>query len=69
MDEILPELEVGVDHSVGETFTANTDTLKHTVTGQLVHYQVRVNETWRTKRNVQSLQFLKISWMLVFDGS
>lgn len=44
-----PELEVGVDHPVGETFTANTDTLKHTVTGQLVHHKVRVDETWRTK--------------------
>lgn len=42
---ILPELEVRVDHPVGETFTANTDTLKHTVTGQLVHYKVRVDET------------------------
>lgn len=42
---ILPELEVRVDHPVGETFTANTDTLKHTVTGQLVHDKVRVDET------------------------
>lgn len=47
--EILPELEVGVDHPVGETFTANTDAFKHTVTGQLVHHKVRVDETCATK--------------------
>lgn len=41
----LPHLEIGVDHSVGETFTANTDTFKHTVTGQLVHNQVSINHT------------------------
>lgn len=41
----LPQFEVRVYHSVGETFTANTDTFKYTVTGQLVHYQVGVNDT------------------------
>lgn len=46
---ILPELEVRVDHPVGETFTANTDAFKHTVTGQLVHHKVRVDETCVTK--------------------
>ncbi len=39
-------LEVSVHHSVGETFPANTDTFKYTVTGELVHYQVGINETW-----------------------
>lgn len=40
-----PELEVRVDHPVGETFTANTDTFKYTVASQLVHDQVRINDT------------------------
>ncbi len=38
-------LEVRVDHTVGETFTANTNTLKYTVTSQLVHNQVRIDDT------------------------
>lgn len=40
----LPQLEVGVVHAVGESLTANTDTLQHTVTGQLVHDQVGIDE-------------------------
>jgi hypothetical protein len=43
----IPELEIGVNHAVGETLTADTDTLKHTVTGELMHNQVGVNETCR----------------------
>jgi len=46
----LPQFEVWVYHSVGETFTANTDTFKYTVTCQLVHYQVRVNYTYEKIR-------------------
>lgn len=46
---IIPVLEVGVDHTVGETFTANTDTLKYTVTSQLVHNQVRIDDTWMNR--------------------
>jgi hypothetical protein len=38
-------LEVWVQHSVGETFTANTDTLQHTITSKLVHDQVSVNNS------------------------
>lgn len=49
---ILPELEVRVDHPVGETFTANTDAFKHTVTGQLVHHKVRVDETCETNVHI-----------------
>lgn len=41
----LPELEVRVDHPIGETFTANTDAFQHTVTGELMHHQVGVDET------------------------
>lgn len=52
---VLPELEVGVHHPVGETFTANTDTLKHTVTGELVHHKVGVDETWWTTSYVTFL--------------
>lgn len=39
-------LEVGVDHSVGESFTANTNAFKYTVTGELMHNQVRIDDTW-----------------------
>lgn len=38
-------LEVGVDHTVGESFATNTDTFKYTVTCQLVHNQVRIDDT------------------------
>ena len=40
-------LEVGVHHPVGEALPADTDALKHTVTGELVHHQVRVDHAWR----------------------
>jgi hypothetical protein len=38
-------LEVWVQHSVGETFTANTDTLQHTITSKLVHDQVSIDHS------------------------
>ena len=38
-------LEVVVDHSVGETFTADTNTLKHTVASQLIQHESRVDDT------------------------
>jgi hypothetical protein len=47
--EYLPELEIRIHHPVGETLTTNTDSFKYTVTGQLMHHQVRVNETCREK--------------------
>jgi len=43
--DISPVLEVGVDHTIGESFTANTDTFKYTVTSQLVHNQVTIDDT------------------------
>jgi hypothetical protein len=39
-------LEVRVLHPVGEALSANTNTFKHTVTGELMHNQVRINETY-----------------------
>ena len=36
---VLPHLEVGVEHSVGESTHADPDSLKHTVASQLVHDQ------------------------------
>ena len=36
--------EVGVDHAVGEALAADTDALEYAVTGQLMHYQVRVDD-------------------------
>jgi hypothetical protein len=56
----IPELEVGVNHAVGESLTADTDTLKHTVTSELMHHQVGVNETCRPRQNLP-----KLSEMLV----
>lgn len=45
MTRHLPQFEVGIIHSVGESFTANTDTLKYTVTGKLVHDQMGINDS------------------------
>jgi hypothetical protein len=42
-----PELEVRIHHPVGESLTTDTDAFKHTVTGELVHHEVRVDETCR----------------------
>lgn len=52
----IPELEIGVNHAVGESLTADTDTLKHTVTGELMHHQVGVNETCRRRQNLTKLR-------------
>jgi len=52
----IPELEIGVNHAVGESLTADTDTLKHTVTGELMHHQVGVNETCRQRENLANLR-------------
>lgn len=41
----LPQFEVRIVHSVRESFTTDTDTLQYTVTGQLMHDQVRVNDS------------------------
>merc|ERR1719336_3549149 len=39
----ISHLEVRVKHSVGETSHTDPDTLKHTITGQLMHNQRRLN--------------------------
>jgi len=52
----IPELEIGVNHAVGESLTTDTDTLKHTVTGELMHHQVGVNETCRRRQNLTKLR-------------
>lgn len=41
----LPLFEIRIDHSVRETLSTDTNTLKHTVTCKLVHYQVRIDES------------------------
>ena len=41
----LPLLELRVDDPGGESLAANTDAFKHTVTLELVHDQVGVNQT------------------------
>lgn len=43
----IPVFKVWVDHSVGKAFATNTNTFKHTVTSQLVHDKVGVDETCR----------------------
>lgn len=42
---LIPVLEVLVQHPVGESFTADTDTFQHTVASQLMHHKMGVNET------------------------
>ena len=44
-DERVALFEVGMSHSVGETFTADTDALEHTVARQLVHDQLGFEHT------------------------
>merc|ERR1711963_714473 len=39
----ISHLEVRVKHSVGETSHTDSDTLQHTITGELVHYKWRLN--------------------------
>lgn len=46
----VPLFEVRVDHSIGETFTTDTDTLKYTVTGKLVHDKVSIDDTCREEK-------------------
>ena len=36
---VLPHLEVGIEHPVGESTHADPDSLEHTVASQLVHNQ------------------------------
>lgn len=60
-----PQLEVGVHHPVGETFTANTDAFKHTVTCQLVHHKVRVDETCPI--NLQVLQMYDLPFFTSYN--
>ncbi len=43
---ILPLFEFRVDDPVREAFTADTDTLKYTVTLQLMQHQGGVNQAW-----------------------
>jgi len=38
-----PKFEVRIDHPVGETFTADTDAFKYTVTSELMHHQVGID--------------------------
>lgn len=40
-----PLFELRVDNSAGESFTTNSDTLKHTVTLELVKYKGGINHT------------------------
>ena len=49
----LPVLEVRIDHPVGESFAANSDPLKDTVAGQLMHDQVRVDDACGAPRSGQ----------------
>lgn len=43
-----PVFEVLIEHSVGETFPANSDTFKYTVAGQLVKHESGVDETLKS---------------------
>ena len=43
--DVVATLEVRIHHPVGETLHTDTNTLKHTVTGQLVHNKRRLNVT------------------------
>ena len=53
----LPLLELGVDDSVGEALTTDSDALQYTVTLQLMQDQFSVHDTWSTT----SLQTIMLS--------
>jgi len=42
-----PLFELGVDDSVGEALTTDSDALQHTVTLQLMQDQFRIHDTWQ----------------------
>ena len=42
----LPLFEIRIHHTIRETFTTNTNTFEYTVTGELVHHQVRIDDTF-----------------------
>merc|ERR1711963_765474 len=42
----ISHLEVRVKHSVGETSHTDSDSLQHTITGELVHDKMRLNLSW-----------------------
>ena len=45
MSEVdIPLLELSIHHPAGETHTADTDTLHHTVTTQLMEYQGSIQD-------------------------
>ena len=41
----IPVSEVIVDHTVWKSFATNTDAFKYTITGQLMHYKVGINQS------------------------
>ena len=45
----VPLLELRVDNPVRESFPADTDSLKHTITLQLIQYKSSVNHTYTIK--------------------
>ena len=45
-------LEVGVQHTVGEALAANTNTLKYTVTSQLMHNQTGIDNTYKNMKYI-----------------
>lgn len=52
----LPLLEIGIHHTIRETFTTDTNTFEHTVTGELMHDQMRIDNTLkRRSREKQEL--------------
>jgi hypothetical protein len=56
LSKYSPHFEIRIHHPVGEALTTDTDPFKYTVTGELMHHQVRVNETWR-ERTILELPF------------
>ena len=49
--KLVPLFELRVDHPAGETFTADTDSLKYTITLELVHNQPSFNHDCQKQNN------------------
>lgn len=41
---VIPLFEVRVDHPIGESLTTDTNTFEHTITGELMHNQMGIDD-------------------------
>ena len=52
----IPLLELIVGHPVGETFAADTDSLKHTVATKLMQNEAGVDHSYKSKERINKTE-------------